>query len=535
MKDKKFQIFALGMVLAAAAVLKVSLLAADVVPFNSDEAVVGLMARHILAGERPIFFYGQAYMGSLDAWLVAAGFWVFGQQVWVIRLVQTLLYLCTIITTFLLGKEAFSSFASAWTAALLLAIPTVNVTLYTTASLGGYGEALVLGNLILWGTFRMLKARKLSFGYLAGVSVLTGLGLWANGLTLVYVAPAGLAILWLFWQQKKELGWGRLAALLGLGILGVVLGSSPWWGYALMGDSSGLIHELFGSAIAVNRAPLWSQALEHFQSLVLLGGTVLMGFRPPWTVWWLALPLIPFVLGVWGGSIWYFARLVWRPGEKRGYALVLAGVVITLSAAFIFTPFGGDPSGRYFLPLAIPFALIMGDMAASLFKKWIWKAGLVGLLVIFNLWGTVQCATAYPPGLTTQFYAVTIVEQRQLPELAVFLESQGEKTGYTNYWVSYPLAFMSGERLVYVPRLPYHTDLRYTPRDDRYLPYNQQVRASLQAAYITTHNPNLDEKLRTGFKQLGVSWQENKIGDFQIYYHLSRKVDPQELGLGIER
>ncbi len=51
------------------------------------------MARHILGGERPIFFYGQAYMGSLDAWLVAAGFWFFGQQVWVIRFVQILLYL----------------------------------------------------------------------------------------------------------------------------------------------------------------------------------------------------------------------------------------------------------------------------------------------------------------------------------------------------------------------------------------------------------------------------------------------------------
>jgi hypothetical protein len=37
------------------------------VPLNSDEAVVGLMARHILDGKRPVFYYGQAYMGSLDA------------------------------------------------------------------------------------------------------------------------------------------------------------------------------------------------------------------------------------------------------------------------------------------------------------------------------------------------------------------------------------------------------------------------------------------------------------------------------------
>ncbi len=51
--------------------LKAALLAADVFPFNADESVVALMARHILQGARPAFFYGQAYMGSLDAVLVA--------------------------------------------------------------------------------------------------------------------------------------------------------------------------------------------------------------------------------------------------------------------------------------------------------------------------------------------------------------------------------------------------------------------------------------------------------------------------------
>src|SRR6266851_2035799 len=66
-------------------------LAAGVVPFNADEAIVGLMARHILQGERPVFFYGQAYLGSLDAWLVAGAFAIFGESVWPIRLVQIVL------------------------------------------------------------------------------------------------------------------------------------------------------------------------------------------------------------------------------------------------------------------------------------------------------------------------------------------------------------------------------------------------------------------------------------------------------------
>src|SRR3989304_10492126 len=83
--------------------LKMSLLAAGSVPFNADEAVVALMARHILQGERPIFFYGQAYMGSLDAWLTALGFAVFGIQVWVIRVVQGVIYILILITSCWLG------------------------------------------------------------------------------------------------------------------------------------------------------------------------------------------------------------------------------------------------------------------------------------------------------------------------------------------------------------------------------------------------------------------------------------------------
>ena len=66
--------------------LKVILVLSNVIPFNSDEAVIGLMAKHILNGARPVFYYGQAYMGSLDAFLVAGMFQLLGEQVYSIRL-----------------------------------------------------------------------------------------------------------------------------------------------------------------------------------------------------------------------------------------------------------------------------------------------------------------------------------------------------------------------------------------------------------------------------------------------------------------
>src|SRR4030066_988568 len=131
--------------LLASLALKLSLLLANALPFNSDEAVVALMARHILAGERPAFFYGQAYLGSLDAWLVAGGFALFGPQVWIIRAVQALLFAGTMILWHKFCEEGFGSAAVARIAVLLLAIPPVFAALYTTATLGGYGEALFFG------------------------------------------------------------------------------------------------------------------------------------------------------------------------------------------------------------------------------------------------------------------------------------------------------------------------------------------------------------------------------------------------------
>ncbi|MDX9865237.1 MAG: hypothetical protein RBT34_10570, partial [Anaerolineaceae bacterium] len=112
--------------------LKLVLQFADVIPFNSDEAIVALMARHILQGELPVFFYGQVYMGSLDAFMVAGGFALFGQQVWVIRVVQTVLFALVMWTTAWVAKLAFGGWKYGLIAACFLAIPTVNVTLYTT-------------------------------------------------------------------------------------------------------------------------------------------------------------------------------------------------------------------------------------------------------------------------------------------------------------------------------------------------------------------------------------------------------------------
>src|SRR5260221_1716550 len=42
--------------------------------FDSDEAVEGLMARHVLSGEYPMFLWGQRYKGVPEVYLTSAVF-----------------------------------------------------------------------------------------------------------------------------------------------------------------------------------------------------------------------------------------------------------------------------------------------------------------------------------------------------------------------------------------------------------------------------------------------------------------------------
>lgn len=513
----------LALALVAALGLKALLLAWGSLPFNADEAVVGLMARHILEGERPIFFYGQAYLGSLDAWLVAAGFVIAGVHVWVIRAVQVVLYLATIILTHRLARQTTGSEKAAWAAAMLMAVPVVGVTLYTTVSIGGYGEALVIGDLLLLTALAIKESPgrgRLWFAW----GLLSGLGLWVFGLTLVYSLASLVLVLPAYFQaQNRVRRWRQLwVAALGAG-----LGAAPWLGWAAANGPGALIGELGGSAIAgASPGGFLASVGSHLVNLLLFGPTVMMGIRPPWSVATLAWPLVPLALVFWLGVLAWAGLRRFRLGASRGGGPLMASLAAVLLAGFVLTPFGADPSGRYFLPMAVVMAVFGGAWVAHLYRTagGTWAAAALAAVLLFNLVSTVQVAKTNPPGLTTAFDPVAQIDESYLPDLASFLQAQGETRGFTNYWVAYPLAFVSDERLVFIPTLPYHQDFRYTPRDDRYVPYDELVLNSDRLAYITTNHPALEEAIAAQLRLRGVTFKQARIGPYHVVYDLSQPV-----------
>jgi len=226
--------------------------------------------------------------------------------------------------------------------------------------------------------------------------------------------------------------------------LGIVVGAFPWWLYAFENGLSSLIAELGGGAISgVEQISYGLRILNHLIGVLLFGSTVVFGLRPPWAIKWLAIPLMPIVLAIWFGVLIFIYRRI-RNKSIEIYDWVLLGIPLTLFLGFILSPFGADPSGRYFLPVSIPLAIFGGWFIVSLVKRFGNTSYLLMLFLLgFNILGTVQCVKENPPGITTQFDAITQVDHQYMGELIEFLNSHNEKIGYTNYWVSYPLAFLS--------------------------------------------------------------------------------------------
>lgn len=519
-------------VAAVGLLLKAWLLLMGAFPFHADEAIVGLMARHILQGHWPVFFYGQAYMGSLDATLVALAFRLSGSEaVLAIRAVQSALYAATIATGMLLAHAITRRRRTAILCGLLLAVPTVNVTLYTTVSLGGYGEALLIGNLLMLSSLAYSRAP--DRGWLAVVwGGLAGFGLWVFGLTLVFSVPTAILVI------RTALRSRNTAGAIGLGSLvlaAAALGAGPWL-WSVVGQGAGaFVSELLGSAIAgASPGGPFEAVGNHLAGLLLFGPTVAAGLRPPWGTGLLALPLAPVAAAFWLLAAYSALRSLRKADGASAGRWVLLGVTTATLGGLLVTPFGADPSGRYFLPLLLPLTIAAGaflNRLSSGAARWL----LLSAVLAFNLWGTLQSAADNPPGITTQFNPETRVDADAIPGLAERLLQLGELRGYTTYWVAYPLAFQSQERLIFVPDLPYHLDFRFTKRDNRYAPYNGMVESSTRVAYITFRHADLDRQIRDGLERSGIAWQETAYGDFHIYYGLSQPISPEQLNLPLSQ
>jgi hypothetical protein len=171
----------LGAIMVAALALRlVYSVAAHVVTF--DSSTVGLMALNILEGDWPLFYYGQNYMGALEAYVAAGMVFLFGVSDLSISLSPILFSIVWVGACFLLYRELAGPVAGL-VAAAVAAFSGYFVIWWNVDNNGGYAPVLALGTIALWLCARIANRPTQAsppWGQTAALGVVSALGIWSN-------------------------------------------------------------------------------------------------------------------------------------------------------------------------------------------------------------------------------------------------------------------------------------------------------------------------------------------------------------------
>lgn len=421
----------LGTAVRAAYAFPVHKLATD-----ADSLKTGLRAFAIQGGDL-VVFYSNVRIGALESYFHAVAFALLGPTRAAISIAPLLAGSLVLVVFFLFVRELFSS-EVALASLPFLAFPSPSFLAWTYMP-NGYPETVLFCVTTLWLAARIARQPSERWTGLAlGLSV--GLGWWNSLLTLCCSGPA---LAWLFLLHGDRLRRGRLALHV---LAGFVFGAAPWiyfnirYPLATFGANFGPPGG--GRVLSTARRLL----AEIFPDL-LVGLNPLGPRRPPapaeaalqtpaGALELLALLLLPFAPRLWG------RRLV-----GNGKAVLLVGLVaLAVAGLFVFSEPGQvlDPTVRYVLPFFFVVATSLGLLVAGVAQRSRSAAGLVASVVlVFNLSGY------YWPGTSER--KLWERNARHDDRLLAFLDAERVRWVCGNYWLVYPLNFLSRERIRGVP------------------------------------------------------------------------------------
>lgn len=452
---------------AAGVLYRLVLLLVDAPPTNSDEATMGLAALHIAQGrDFPAFFYGQNYMGTLEAYLVAPLFWAFGPSTLALRVPTLLLYAAFVLLAYQLTRRLYTPWLAVVTVAVL-AFGADRVIKNQLIAAGGYPEISPLATLLfLLALARPRAVTVAAFGLVAGLLV------WDDWLILPYLAAA-TAVLVIRTRHRLR--------LLAVTAAAAVVGAAPQLVHLQSSLSDYLHLNKGGSGF-------------HLYGAVLLGipmgtGMCSPSHCAPWQMWWgAAYPVLLIAAAVLGVRAF---RATASPEERLRQVArlaLIAGAGLTLIAYARSSAAAETPveSARYLSALLI-------STPAVLWPLWIVRFGDV---VIAGLLATMLAATVSLVAEVPAYHA----RADRIRELSVALERYHINRVYSEYWTCNLLTFTTSERVVCAV---VGDDLR--PGFDRVPAYRQVVERAVLPAYVAPTGSPMDAKLRDSHQAISVA------------------------------
>ncbi len=397
-----------------------------------DEAVTGNMALHILKGEPQLFFWGQPYMGALEAYLASSLFFLFGASALTLHLADILICAFLLFMAFRIGALAGGR-PVGLLAAAFWAFSPLYLSVIGLLATGGHEEACAVSAFILFGICRLSFDLPKAPVPLAGlIGLLAGLGFWSSLLSGPYLLVGGLGLA----LARPRL---LLTRIPWVGVAGFALGSLPFWLWEMRHDFSTFqFFESQGVGIFSQLADRIYIVLRYSFFQTLLGdwwdGHSVLPAVPPilaWTVW-AVFYLPPFILSLiviarWGRRIVSFRGPLQEPID-----LVVA-VFWVLVLSFSTSEQGATGSLRYTLTFYTPFLILT---AIWLNKVWVFRQWLGGGLLIVLL------------GFNLFLHALFLQEYRDQPyrpiaKLISALNAHNIRFAYADNRISQPLTFES--------------------------------------------------------------------------------------------
>lgn len=452
---------------------------------HADEAMVGLMSRHIAKAEAfPLIYYDQIYNGTTLAWLLAPVYGLFDLPFWNLKMATLLL---SVLIAYLVYRvcRRWMGMGASLIALALTSVPPVMATVYGLMALVGPVEGVALDLLILlcvWPLLfsdKTLRWRYALFGLLCGISV------WLNFQVFYYLAP--IVLLFILQGPRK---WKRLllsvpAALLGMLPL-LIFNIQRGW------PTFRLFLEL--------RAPkdYWEIFSEHLLKIglpTILGGRVRWDFHrnfvpeplPQIVALIFALALLVLVVSIirrnnlqsdeqtkiqklWR-ALWNL--FLWFRSSPLGFLFLYfaCALVLYLRSAF------GEYYPRYLFSTFPMIAILLAWLVGKRMERFprLAAACLIPLL-LQNIIGNLKVDPFYFSQPLHYIYSGKFLPERN-SELIELLRSEGIDSVYCDYWIGYTLALESGESIT-----------ADTDRD-RYPPYRERFLQSKRPAYVF-HNHN---------------------------------------------
>jgi hypothetical protein len=388
---------------------------------DADEAITGTMAQALLSNrEWPVFYWGQPYGGSLEVGFVAALLALLPDTVLTLRLLPMASSAAIPFVIYAIGRRLYGR-SGALVAAIAIWSPVQALAWVQGREMHFYQPTLLLGSIVVLLSLRFYdRPGVLTAG---AVGLLSGIGFWMSTNIFYFIVPAGAAMVAAGWRALP-----RVAVTIPAGLLG----ATPW-----------LVFNLDNDFQSVRVPPEWSSGSfgDHLGVYLGKGVPMVLGAASPsgwdlvWRRWGI---LLAFVLAgaLLVAALASLAR--WRPGTPPpvdALGLLVAPVLFSVNpvANTVLIP-------RYMLmPLAF-FALVAGRLAISP------KAATVALVAVLGLSGATLAQTFQPT-----------VTRADLGPVQEALAARQVAHFYADYWVTYPLAYQTGSRVV---GSAFHTDRR---------------------------------------------------------------------------